>query len=119
MLDNYGSPSVLVKHRRHTDGEMHVHYHPRYRVVDCNLEALALLHAQFGGSISHHGRKHYSYEIGQKALAEVLRQVLPYMEKKRQHAEFILRLVDAKDSGNDREAEREIVEELRRLNAQN
>ncbi len=119
ILDVYGSLTITAKKRRHRDGELHVHYCPRYRIVDRNLEALRLLQAQFGGTIFHHSGRHYSWEIAQGTLAALLEDVLPYMQEKRRHAELVLELVEVKENGNDRAVQRRIVEELRRLNAHN
>jgi hypothetical protein len=117
-LDTYGSLTVTAKKRRHKDGELHVHYCPRWRIVDRNLEALQLLQAQFGGTIFHHSGRHFSWEIGQAMLAGVLEEVLPLMRDKRRHAELILQLIELKTANNDREPQHRLVEELRYLNAQ-
>jgi fructose-1,6-bisphosphatase/inositol monophosphatase family enzyme len=118
-FDRRGSLTVSLKNRRHADGELHLHYHPRYRVVDEDLAALELLRAQFGGTLYRHSRQHWSWEIGQSTLATVLEDVLPYMRLKRRHAELVLELIAVKEDGNDRAAQRVIVEELRWLNGQN
>ena len=72
-----------------------------------------------GGSIYHHSGRHYAWELAQTALSWLLGEVLPYMQAKRKQAELILELVKAKENGGDREHERRIVEQLRRLNVEN
>lgn len=117
MLDEWGSLTVSTKRRRHADGQVHVHYTPRYRLVHTDRDGLESLHAQFGGTIYKHGRDCWAWQIAQGMLATVLEDVLPYMNEKRRQAELILELVELKANGNDREPQRKIVEELRQLNA--
>jgi folate-dependent tRNA-U54 methylase TrmFO/GidA len=114
-LDNRGSLTVVLKKKRNGS----TYWHPRYRVVDKNLDALRLLQQQFGGSIYYHSGTNFAWEIAQTTLGMMLEELAPYMEKKRRQAELILQLIAEKENGKEREAEALIVEELRRLNAQN
>jgi len=99
MLDAYGSLTVVQKKRRTATGGLRVYYHPRWRIVDKNLDVLVLLQAQFGGSIYHHSGRHYSWEIAQTTLGALLEETLPYMQEKRPQAEPILQLIEAKENG--------------------
>ena len=119
MLDTYGSLTVVQKKRHTATGGLRVYYHPRWRIVDKNLDVLVLLQAQFGGSIYHHSGKHFSWEIAQTTLGSLLEETLPYMQEKRKQAELILKLIEAKEIGADQELQDGIVEELRWLNARN
>jgi len=118
MLDTYGSLTVVQKKRCTANGEVRVYYHPRWRIVDKNLDVLVLLQAQFGGSIYRHSGKHYSWELAQTTLGSLLKETLPYMQHKRRQAELVLKLIEAKENGTDQELQDGIVEELRWLNTQ-
>ncbi len=107
-LDNKGSLTVVLKKKRNGG----TYWHPRYRIVDKNLDALNALQRQFGGSIYYHSGSNFAWEIGQTTLAAMLEELLPYMTEKRREAELILALIEAKEDGQ-QELQNQIVELLR------